>query len=333
MTTSTRAVAVALIVDLAIGAAKVIALLLTGSTAVMAEVLHSAADITNQSLLAVGIARSRRGPDRDYPYGFGPSRYIWALLSASGVLFVGAGVSVVRGAQQLWTPQPLEHVTWGLIILFASLVAESVSLAFGLAAVRRSAQETNQTLWQYIRTGPDPMAVAVVLEDASAVLGAGIALGGLGLAKLTGNAAWDGAGSIGIGVLLGVSAAFLINRNRRFLLGPTPPSESVARMVAVFEDSPVVARIHDVKVSQLGADAVRFKAEVTFDGSEVARRLLVGKNVDAAWSALEGPRDLERLLVEFGGEVTDAIGDEIDRLEKELTEAAPEARHVDLEPD
>lgn len=333
MITSTRAVAVALIVDLAIGAAKVMAFFLTGSTAIMAEVLHSAADITNQSLLAVGIVRSRRGPDSNYPYGFGPSRYIWALLSASGVLFVGAGVSVVRGAQQLWTPQPLEHVTWGLIILFASLVAESVSLAFGLAAVRRSAQETNQTLLQYIRTGPDPMAVAVVLEDASAVIGAGIALGGLGLAQLTGNAAWDGAGSIGIGVLLGASAAFLINRNRRFLLGPTPPSESVARMVAVFEDSPVVARIQDVKVSQLGADAVRFKAEVTFDGSEVARRLLVGKNVDAAWSALKGPRDLERLLVEFGGEVTDAIGDEIDRLEKELTEAAPEARHVDLEPD
>lgn len=333
MTTSTRAVAVALIVDVVIGAAKLVAFLLTGSASIMAEVLHSAADITNQSLLAVGIVRSRRGPDSAYPYGFGRSRYIWALLSATGVLFIGSGVSVVRGAEQIFAPEPLEHVAWGLIILFASLVAEGVSLAVGLSAVRRSAEEAQQTLWQYLRTGPDPMAVAVVLEDASAVLGAGMALGGLGLAKLTGNATWDGAGSIGIGLLLGASAAFLINRNRRLLLGPTPPSESVARMVAVFEDSPVVARIQDVKVSQLGADAVRFKAEVTFDGSEVARRLLVDKDVDRAWSALRGPEDLERLLVEFGGQITDAIGDEVDRLEEQLTEAVPEARHVDLEPD
>ena len=333
MTTSTRAVAVALIVDFAIGAAKVVAFLLTGSTAIMAEVLHSAADITNQGLLVVGIARSRRGPDREHPYGFGRSRYIWALLSAAGVLFVGSGVSVVRGAQQIWAREPLDHVRWGLIILLASLVAEAASLAVGLSAVRASARQSNQSVWQYLRAGPDPMGVAVVLEDAAAVLGVVMALAGLALTEATGNPAWDGAGSVGIGLLLGASAIYLINRNRRFLLGTTPPWESVARMVAVLEDSPVVARIHDVKVSQLGADSVRFKAEVTFDGREVARRLLEEKNVDATWKALTGPRDLERLLIEFGGQVTDAIGDEVDRIEAELTEAAPEARHVDLEPD
>jgi len=177
------------------------------------------------------------------------------------------------------------------------------------------------------------MGVAVVLEDASAVLGVLIAMTGLGLAQRSGNAAWDGAASIAIGLLLGVSAVFLINRNRRLLLGPAPPSESVARMLAVLEQSPLVARVQDVKVSQLGADAVRFKAEVTFDGRELARRLLAGRDLDATWSTLNGPQALERLLVEFGGEVTEAIGDEVDRLEAEVTEAAPEARHVDLEPD
>ena len=333
MTTSTRAVAVALFVDFVIAGAKTVAFLLTGSTAIMAEVLHSAADLTNQSLLVVGIVRSRRQPDSDYPYGFGQSRYIWALLSAAGVLFVGSGVSVVRGAQQLWAPEPLEHLGWGFAILLGSLVAESISLAFGWSAVRRSARKADQSVWQYLRRGPDPMGVAVVLEDASAVLGVLIAVTGLGLAERTGNPAWDGAASIAIGLLLGVSAVFLINRNRRLLLGPAPPSESVARMLAVLEDSPIVVRFQDVKVSQLGADAVRFKAEVTFDGRELARRLLAGRDLDETWSTLTGPQALERLLVEFGGEVTDAIGDEIDRLEAELTQAAPEARHVDLEPD
>jgi zinc transporter 9 len=333
MTTSTRAVAVALFVDFVVGAAKLVAFLLTGSTAIMAEVLHSAADLTNQGLLVVGIARSRREPDSDYPYGFGRSRYIWALLSAAGVLFVGSGVSVVRGAQQIWAPEPLVHLDLGFIILLVSLVAESISLAVGFSAVRRSAHQAGQSVWQYLPKGPDPMGVAVVLEDASAVLGVLIAMAGLGLAELTGNPAWDGAASVAIGLLLGASAIFLINRNRRHLLGVAPPSKSVARMMAVFEESPLVARIHDVKVSQLDADAVRFKAEVTFDGRELARRLLAERDLDATWATLNGPQALERLLVEFGGEVTDAIGDEIDRLEAELAEVAPEARHVDLEPD
>jgi zinc transporter 9 len=156
---------------------------------------------------------------------------------------------------------------------------------------------------------------------------------GLGLTELTGNPAWDGAASVAIGLLLAASAIFLINRNQRFLLGRAPPSEAVARMVAVLEENPVVAEIKDVKVSQIGADAVRFKAEVAFDGREVARRLLAVKNVDATYASLRGPTDLRRLLIEFGGEVTDAIGDEVDRIEEDLAEVAPETRHVDLEPD
>jgi zinc transporter 9 len=333
MTTSTRAVAVALIVDLAIGLAKLIAFLLTGSTVIMAEVLHSLADVTNQSLLVVGIARSQRRPDSEHPYGFGRSRYIWALLSAAGVLFVGCGVSVVQGAEQLWSPEPLEHLDWGIMILLGSLVAEGVSLAVGVASVRVSARSADQSVWQYLRSGPDPMGVAVVMEDASAVLGVLLAVAGLGLAQLSGNPAWDGAGSICVGLLLGASAVFLINRNRRFLLDPAPSSESVTRMVAVLEDSPVVSRIQDVKVSRIGADAVRFKAEVTFDGRKIAWRLLEDQDVEAMWARLRDPEDLRRLLTEFGGRVADAMGDEIDQLEERLVEVVPETRHVDLEPD
>ncbi|MBW1875447.1 MAG: hypothetical protein JRI98_08685 [Deltaproteobacteria bacterium] len=156
--------------------------------------------------------------------------------------------------------EPLEHLGWGFVILLGSLVAESISLVFGLSAVRRSARKADQSVGQYLRTGPDPMGVAVVLEDASAVIGLLVALTGLGLAELTGNPAWDGAASVAIGLLIGASAIFLINRNRH------------ARMLAVLEENPVVARVQDVKVSQLGADAVRFKAEVTFDGRELLTR-------------------------------------------------------------
>jgi hypothetical protein len=78
---------------------------------------------------------------------------------------------------------------------------------------------------------------------------------------------------------------------------------------------------------------VRFKAEVTFDGREIARRLLDRSSIEATWTELGSAEDLERLLIDFGGELTDVIGDEIDRLEEQLAAAAPEAQHVDIEPD
>ena len=333
MTTSTRSVGIALGTDVAIGVAKAVAFVLTGSTAIMAELLHSVADATNQAFLAVGIVRSRHPPDRRYPYGFGRSQYIWALLSAAGVLFVGCGVSVVRGIQQVWAPEPLDHLGWGLAVLLLSLLLESVSLAVGLSAVRTSARAADQTLWQYLKRGPDPMGVAVVLEESSAVVGVTIALACVGLADATGNAVWDGVGSIAIGALLGATAVFLIDRNRHFLLGPTPPPDAVSRMVEVLRQSPVVDRIHDVKASQLGAEEVRFKAEVRFDGKELARRLLSDTDVRQAYASIDGPEALRRVLVDFGGQMTDAIGDEIDRIEADLSEEVPEARHVDLEPD
>lgn len=333
MTTSTRAVSVALTVDVVIAVAKAVAALLTGSTAILAELVHSLADIVNQVLLVVGIVRSKRMPDQEFPYGFGRSRYVWAMLSAAGVLFVGSGVTIVRGTQQLWAPEPLEHLRLGFLILLVSLAAESISFGFGLSAVRRAARATDQSVWRYLQSGPDPMGVAVVLEDASAVVGVGLALAGIGLTRLTGNPAWDGAASVAIGVLLGVTAVFLIDRNRRFLLGLAPPSEAVARMVAVLEEDPIIDRIRDVKVSQLGAEEVRFKAEIAFNGHELARLVLRSKDLDETWSKLDGPEALERLLVEFGAEVTDAIGDAVDRIEDRLAEAVPEARHVDLEPD
>ena len=178
-------------------------------------------------------------------------------------------MSVVQGARQLWAPEPLAHVRLGLVILLLSAVAEAFSLVIGFSSVKSAARKTSHSVWQYLRLGPDPMGVAVVLEDAAAVI----------------------------------------------------------------EDNPVVARIKDVKVSQIGADSVRFKAEVTFDGRELARRLLATKNVDGTWARLRSAEDLRRLLIEFGGQVTDAIGDEVDRIEEDLAEVAPETRHVDLEPD
>lgn len=332
-THSTPAVIAALTVDGLITLGKLGAFVMTGSVAILAEVVHSLADVINQVLLVVGIVRSRRAPDAEHPYGFGRSRYVWALLSAAGVLFVGSGMALLQGIQQVLAPTELHDLSWGFVALGASAVAEGVSLCFGLVAVHRAARQDEVSFLHYLRHGDDPVAVAVVLEDGVAVLGVGLALASLGLAATTGDPAWDGAGSIAIGLLLGGSAGFLIDRNRHLLLDVAPPPAEVARMVAVLEQSPVIEEISDVKATRLGPDSLRFKAEITFDGGALARRLLEGEDLEETWQALGSSDDLEALLIAFGDRVVRAIGDEVDRVEQELGSAVPEAHHVDLEPD
>jgi zinc transporter 9 len=242
-------------------------------------------------------------------------------------------MSVTRGVQQIWTPEPLEHLSWAFWILGGSAFIESISLGLGLRAVRIAAREHGVSLVRYLREGPDTMGVAVVLEDGSAVIGVFIALAALAATTLTGDLYWDGVGSVGVGLLLGISAVFLINRNRRLLLEPSLPPERVREMVQVLEQDPVIRRIRDVKASRLGPSAVRFKAEIEFDGRALAQRLLQQYDLAQTVSGLQSEEDLRRFLLEFGDAFTEALGDEVDRVEEQLSKAAPEAQHVDLEPD
>lgn len=331
--TSRGAVVAALIVDVLVAVGKIAAFLVTGSVSLLAEALHSIVDVVNQGLLAVGIARSRRPADPEHPYGFGRSRYVWAMLSAAGVLFLGSGMALVQGAQQLLDPSPLEDLTWGFVMLGISGVAEGVSLTAGLLAVQRAARAQGVSWLRYVRRGDDPTAVAVIVEDGVAVLGVALAATAIALAQATGNPRWDGAGSVTIGLLLAAGAVFLIDRNRHLLLDPSPSPAELARVVAVLEESPAVERISDVKATRLGAGRVRFKAEVTFDGRALAARLLADQDVAALFDSLERPGDLEALLVDFGDRVVGAVGDEVDRIEAALARSAPEVRHVDLEPE
>ena len=178
------------------------------------------------------------------------------------------------------------------------------------------------------------MAVAVLLEDAAAVIGVVIASACVGLAAWTGNPIFDAIGSILIGVLLGCVAVFLVMKNRSALLGRTIASDEENRVLDVLCDDPVVEGVHDVKSTVMSAESFRFKAEVDFDGSEVARRWLSERDMaDIFEDASSSPERLEAFLVEYGEHIVEALGDEIDRIEREIRDRVPGARHLDLEAD
>jgi zinc transporter 9 len=330
---STKAVYAAIGGNSVVMLAKFGAFAMTGSGAMLSEGIHSFADVGNQVLLAVGIRQSQKIADEEHPYGYAREQFIWAMISAVGIFFLGCGVSIYHGVHSLLHPAPLEDMGVAVAVLVFSLLVEGATLLIAVRAVSAHARQINMTFTRYLVEGPDPMSVAVLLEDGAAVSGVLMALVSVGLFQLTGNPVFDAVASILIGLLLGAVALFLIYKNRENLLTPSVPQEDRDKLRAVLENDPVVERVSDVKATIIGADAARFKAEVEFDGRMVARRYMEGVDIEAIWNRINNKEDLYAYLVQYGDELVDAVGDEIDRLEGEIRHAMPSVHHVDLEAD
>lgn len=314
--------------------AKFGAFAVTGSGAMLSEGIHSFADVSNQTLLALGISRSERAPDAKHPYGYGRARYIWALISAVGIFFLGCGVSLTHGIQSLFEEgHEVESLGVAAAVLCFALIVEGATLLVAMKSVRAQAAESGQTLWQYFKAGEDPIGVAVLLEDAGAVVGVIVAAICLGLADLTHNPMWDAVGSIAIGLLLGVIAIFLVNRNRVALLGESVSDERRQRIEDALANDPAVESVSDVKATVMGANRIRFKAEVEFHGDVLARKWLTQRDLEGVHDTLDSPAAVREYLVEYTDYVVDALGDEIDRIEEKIREIDPSVVHVDIEAD
>eukprot|EP00753_Platysulcus_tardus_P008268 PLAT15861.1.p1 GENE.PLAT15861.1~~PLAT15861.1.p1 ORF type:complete len:401 (+),score=111.14 PLAT15861.1:435-1637(+) len=307
----------------------------TGSAALAAEAVHSAVDALNQALLAVGIHMSRQPASAEHPYGHARERYVWSLISGVGVFFLGCGVSVYHGISTLLDPQPLSSFPVGMAVLAGSLLVEGYTCAVALAEVRKQAAKLEMPLLRYIRRGPDPMNVAVLMEDAAACVGVGIAASCLAMSHWTGNAMWDSLGSITIGGLLGGVAVFLIQKNREALIGTSLPPERIQRVMDALYEDEVVSSIHDVKAVVMGATSSRFKAEIFFNPEAITRRALArngsSEQTVARLRDLETDEALMNWSIHYGSAILNQVGREVDRLEQLIREELPELKHVDLE--
>ncbi len=330
---STLAVYAAIVGNSLVMVAKFAAFAVTGSGAMLSEGIHSAADVGNQCLLALGIHQSHKIADEDHPYGYAREQFVWALISAVGLFFLGCGVTVYHGIHTILHPVAIEAVSIAFWVLLFSFIIEGGTLAFAYQAVRKAAKAADMSFGEYVVGGPDPMGVAVLLEDGAAVAGVTIAASCLGMAQLTGNPVWDGIGSISIGILLGFVAVFLIYKNREALIGISVAPGKREQLAAILASDPVVESFHDIKATMIGAESVRFKAEIEFDGRVVARRHINELDLDEIWSKINSRDALEDFLVDYGDHVIDALAEEIDRLEDRIREAMPEVQHVDLEAD
>jgi cation diffusion facilitator family transporter len=259
-------VVLALFANIGVGILKLIAGLITGSSALLSEAAHSAGDSTTEVLLLVAQRRSEKPADRSHPFGYGKERYFWSLLAAVAIFVSGSAFAFYQGLHtilgghgesggELWINYP---------VLALAAVLEGISLRQAAGQMRKETRRTKRTLVGYLRTPRDPTVNSVLLEDSAAMIGIALAALGVGLHQLTGDAVWDGAASIAIGVLLLGVSLVLARACAALLIGRQADQRLLQQIEKFLEDRDDVLDVVDVLTMVVGTDSVLLCTRVDF---------------------------------------------------------------------
>ena len=263
---STRAILFALGANFAITVAKGVAAFVSGSSAMLAETVHSLADCGNQGLLLLGLKQAKAPPSPDYPLGYGKAIYFWSFLVAVMLFSVGGMFSVYEGWHKLSDPEPLKQWWWAAGVLVFSIIAESVSMRACLAEVNKA--RGGRSLSRWFRESRQAELLVIFGEDLAALLGLVLALMAVLLAVITNNPVWDAIGTLLIGVLLIVVAVFVAIEVKAMLIGQSVEPAIATEMRRYLEERPEVKRVLNLITLQLGNDAmIAVKAKMSTDGS------------------------------------------------------------------
>lgn len=262
---STLTVVVALAVNLSIAVMKLVAGVLTGSAAMLAEAAHSIADSTTEGLLLAAVRQSQRPADRRHPFGYGKVRFFWSLIAAVSIFVTGAMFSIYEGVHTIFGGGKEQTLAWvAFLVLALSFLMEGTSWVRAVRQIRREQDEENQSLIKYLRTTDDPTVKTVLFEDTAALIGLLLAFAGVGLHLLTGSALWDGLASLLIGVLL-VAVAYLLGRtNMGLLIGQQADGWLVGAIYTQLAAKPEVEQVVDLLTMMTGTDQVLLCARVDF---------------------------------------------------------------------
>jgi cation diffusion facilitator family transporter len=290
---STFTVLVALAANAAIGVMKLVAGLLTGSAAMLAEAAHSVADTATEGLLLTALRRSEKPADRRHPFGYGKERFFWALIAAVSIFVSGAVFAVYEGISTMVGEGEEQTLIWvAYAVLGGSFLLEGFSWLQALRQGRKEAAAHDQSFGAFLRTTDDPTVKTVFFEDSAALIGLVLALAGVGLHQSTGSSFWDGLASLLIGVLLSGVAYILGRTNKGLLIGRQADRRLVFAVRDRLAERPEVDQVVDLLTMMLGTDRILLCARLDFDdalGAGDVERACV--EIDAAlrdeWSELE----------------------------------------------
>ena len=258
---STRAIVAALVANGGIAVAKFVGFAITGSSSMLAEGVHSVADTSNQGLLLVGQRASKKQADRLHPFGYGRNRYFYSFVVALVIFTLGSMFALYEGVQKIRHAgdHGLESPIVAVVILVVAICLETYS--FYTAQKESRPLKGDASWWRFIRSSRSPELPVVLLEDAGALIGLVLALAGVGMTMLTGDAIWDGIGTLSIGVLLGLIAILLIVEMKSLLIGEGATEEEDAALLAALPGQDVDRVIH-MKTQYLGPEELLVAAKI-----------------------------------------------------------------------
>lgn len=259
---SKKVIYAALIGNTAIALTKFSAAAVTGSSAMLSEGIHSLVDTGNQILLLYGMHRSRRPADEAFPFGHGKEVYFWSFVVAILVFALGAGISIYEGVQHLLHPHPSASPLVNYAVLGLAMIFEGGAWFLALREFSRAKGK-----WSYlaaVRRGKDPTIFVVLFEDSAALLGLVVAFLGILASQLTGIPHFDGAASIGIGLILAGTAIWLAYETKSLLIGESAHPEVQQGIRGIARTVDHVERVNEVLTMHMGPDFILVTMSVDF---------------------------------------------------------------------
>lgn len=275
---STRAILAALMANAGIAIAKFIGYLITGSSSMLAESVHSVADSSNQGLLLLGQRQARKEANSLHPFGYGRSRYFYSFVVAVVLFTLGSAFALYEGYHKISHPAKLSLPMVAIVILLFAIALEGYSLR--TAVVESRPLKGAGSWWRFIRNSRNPELPVVLLEDTGALIGLLFALSGVGLTMFTGDPVWDGIGTLAIGVLLGVIAIILMVEMHSLLIGEGATKAEDQAIRVALEGTRHVERLIHIRTQYLGPDEMLVGAKIAL--APEMKLAIVAATIDAA---------------------------------------------------
>ena len=289
---STRAITAALLANAGIAIAKFVGYLITGSSSMLAESVHSVADTSNQGLLLFGQRAARKEADRLHQFGYGRSRYFYSFVVALVLFTLGSVFALYEGYHKISHHADLTSPIVAVAILVVAIGLEGYS--FRTAIVESRPLKGSGSWWRFIRNSRNPELPVVLLEDTGALIGLMFALAGIGLTILTGDPVWDGVGTVAIGVLLGMIAVILMVEMHSLLIGEGATKGEDQAIRAAVEQTANVDRVIHLRTQYLGPDELLVGAKIAL--APATDLATVAAAIDAAEAAIRAAVPAAQLI-------------------------------------
>jgi cation diffusion facilitator family transporter len=260
---SYKVIYAALIGNALIAITKFVAAVVTGSSAMLSEGIHSVVDTGNQLLLLHGIRQSQKSADARFPFGHGRELYFWSFVVAILIFAVGAGISMYEGVIHLLHPAPVESPIVNYVVLALALLFEGSAWGMAMREFRR--EKGDLGFFEAVHRSKDPSLIVVIFEDSAAMLGLLVAFVGILLGHLTAWPYFDGIASVIIGLILAGTAIWLAIETKGLLIGESATSDVVRGIRQIAQSCREIRHVNEILTMHMGPDYVLVNLSVEFD--------------------------------------------------------------------